>query len=157
MAILTRDQILGANDTKREKVNVPEWGGDLWVQSLNGHEKARYQQITTSMRQVSRAVPGTGKKGSARQTEAELIAELDTSQATIYLVAVGAVDADGIKFFGEGMMDEVGELNAEVLEYLAGKILDLSGLGQVDDEEDEEEETVTPLPVSSDTSTDTPI
>ena len=160
MAILTREKILAAQDTKRLKEHVPEWGGEVWLQSLNGHERARYQQITTTARRMTQVVEqqngtraGQRRKGQP-QAVAEFVAEMDTSQATLYLVAVGAVDGDGVKFFGEARMDELGTMNAEVLEYLAGKILDISGLGQVDDEE--EEETVTPLPVSSDTSTDTP-
>lgn len=32
---LTRDQILAADDRKREKVHVPEWGGDVYVTQIS--------------------------------------------------------------------------------------------------------------------------
>ena len=37
--MLTRDQILGADDLTREKVDVPEWGGFVYVRELTASEK----------------------------------------------------------------------------------------------------------------------
>lgn len=39
MALLNRDQILGADDLQRELVPVPEWGGEVYVRVMTGEEK----------------------------------------------------------------------------------------------------------------------
>lgn len=36
MALLTREQILSADDHKTEVVNVPEWGGEVTVTTMSG-------------------------------------------------------------------------------------------------------------------------
>lgn len=36
---LNRDNILAANDTKIKKVDVPEWGGEVYVKSLTGSQR----------------------------------------------------------------------------------------------------------------------
>lgn len=43
MGVLTRDAILGAEDLPRERVEVPEWGGDVFVRVLTA---AEYGEIT---------------------------------------------------------------------------------------------------------------
>lgn len=43
MATLTKGQILAANDTRVERVNVPEWGGDLILRSLTAAELDEYE------------------------------------------------------------------------------------------------------------------
>jgi hypothetical protein len=61
MALLTRDQILAADDIKKETVQVPEWGGEVliasmsgaardeWEQSLIGDEKLRLENIAARL------------------------------------------------------------------------------------------------------------
>lgn len=39
MALLTRDAILAASDLKREEVQVPEWGGSVFVRELTADER----------------------------------------------------------------------------------------------------------------------
>ena len=36
---LTKDQIFGADDLKREVVKVPEWGGEVWVGVMTGQQR----------------------------------------------------------------------------------------------------------------------
>ena len=43
MTILTRDQILQANDLVTETVEVPEWGGSVFVKSLTGVERDQFE------------------------------------------------------------------------------------------------------------------
>jgi hypothetical protein len=40
---LSRDQILAAQDLPREEVEVPEWGGKVLVQGMNGEDKDRFE------------------------------------------------------------------------------------------------------------------
>ena len=46
MKILSRDEILGANDIPREVVEVPEWGGAVWVYGLTGAERDAFEAET---------------------------------------------------------------------------------------------------------------
>lgn len=41
--MLTRDQILAADDLKRQAVAVPEWGGDVYVRMLTGGERDAFE------------------------------------------------------------------------------------------------------------------
>lgn len=41
--MLSRDDILGADDLARELVHVEEWGGDVYVRCLTGAERAILQ------------------------------------------------------------------------------------------------------------------
>lgn len=39
---LTREDVLGADDLKRESVDCPEWGGTVWVQELTAADSMEY-------------------------------------------------------------------------------------------------------------------
>lgn len=41
--MLTRDQILNAQDIKTETVDVPEWGGTVIVKAMDGLERDRFE------------------------------------------------------------------------------------------------------------------
>ena len=43
MGLLSRNEILDIVDLPRETVNVPEWGGDVIVQGLNGTARDQYE------------------------------------------------------------------------------------------------------------------
>lgn len=47
LPLLTREQILGANDHKTETVNVPEWGGAVEVQSLSLGQRQEIRKRST--------------------------------------------------------------------------------------------------------------
>jgi len=42
--MLTRDSILQADDLPKESVEVPEWGGQVWVRTLSGTERDSFEQ-----------------------------------------------------------------------------------------------------------------
>lgn len=45
MALLTRDQILSANDLpEMKKVSVPEWGGEVFVKVMTGRERDAFEK-----------------------------------------------------------------------------------------------------------------
>jgi len=47
MAGLTREQILQASDLPLQAVEVPEWGGTVYVRGLNGAERAELEEMDT--------------------------------------------------------------------------------------------------------------
>ena len=40
---LSKDQILNADDQKIEKVDVPEWGGEVCIKTMSGHQRDKYE------------------------------------------------------------------------------------------------------------------
>jgi hypothetical protein len=40
---LTRDQILNHDDLQRERVEVPEWSGEVYVRTMTGSERDAYE------------------------------------------------------------------------------------------------------------------
>jgi hypothetical protein len=51
--ILSREEILSANDLKREKVKVPEWGGEVFVSAMSGESRDEWEQSLVSGKGVS--------------------------------------------------------------------------------------------------------
>jgi len=47
MSLLTREQILGAHDLKREPIELPEWGGAAYVREFTGSEREVFEQYAT--------------------------------------------------------------------------------------------------------------
>jgi hypothetical protein len=43
MGLLSRQQILDADDRKRERVSVPEWGGEVFVQGLTAKDRDEFE------------------------------------------------------------------------------------------------------------------
>src|SRR5258708_5682280 len=43
MALLSRDQILNADDRKTVEVEVPEWGGSVLLRSMTGRERDAFE------------------------------------------------------------------------------------------------------------------
>ena len=48
MALLTREQILSADDIKSQRVKVPEWGGDVIVRTMTGDERDEFEMAAVS-------------------------------------------------------------------------------------------------------------
>ncbi len=51
---LTREQILAIDDSEREEVIIPEWGGSVWVRVLSSNEKDYWEK---SMQAGDEATP----------------------------------------------------------------------------------------------------
>jgi len=56
MPLLTRETILAADDLGRELVNVPEWGGDVYVRGLTGKERDAFEAGMIDQRGKSQTV-----------------------------------------------------------------------------------------------------
>ena len=48
--ILTKDEILKANDLASEVVSVPEWGGDVLVRGMTGAERDKFEASIVQMK-----------------------------------------------------------------------------------------------------------
>ena len=61
--MLTREQILGADDLPRKRVEVPEWGGHVFVKTMTGGERDTWEVAVTE-----------GQKGGVRSIRAPMAA-----------------------------------------------------------------------------------
>lgn len=112
--MLSRDTILKAQDLKREIVDVPEWGGEVYVRGFTALEKEEVEIRSMSMVDIT-----TGEIRDARQ-----LAGLKA-----WIVARCVVDSDGVRVFTDGDMDGLQGKNAEVIARLADTAGRLSALG----------------------------
>jgi len=109
---LTREQILAAVDLKIEAVEVPEWGGKVYIRNLTGKARDRFEASRFKMR---------GK-------EVELIQE--NTRAT--LLAATICNAEGVLQFTPADLDALGEKSGELLDRLFDVAQRISGLRKED-------------------------
>lgn len=115
MAILTRDEILNAPDIKTEKVEVPEWGGEVLVRALSGAERDRFEASIISAH---------GKK-----------TRRDLRNIRAKLVALCVVDEQGRKLFSEADIEALGKKNAAALDRVFSVAQRLSAVSEDDVDE----------------------
>lgn len=119
MAVLTKAQILAAQDLVIEKVPVPEWGGDVLVRSLTGTARDQYEAdfllIDTS-------------KGKPSY-------DMDLENARARLVALSVVDEGGALLFDDDDVIDLGKKSAAALDRVYAAAKRISGLSDTDVEE----------------------
>ena len=76
---LTKDAILGADDLKTRRVDVPEWRGHVFVRPMTAGERDAFDLFVTEHR---------GK-----------------AKIRAYIVSLCTVDADGVRLFSEDDVD----------------------------------------------------
>ena len=113
--ILTRDDILRANDSQMEAVDVPEWGGQVLVKGLSGTERDRFEQDSIDQR---------GKT-----------TKLNFTNIRARLLVLCLVDEQGNRLFQRSDIDLLGQKSAVALNRVFEVARRLSGLNQEDVEE----------------------
>ncbi|WP_414446856.1 hypothetical protein AB4851_08740 [Burkholderia sp. 22PA0099] len=116
--MLTRDQILSAQDIKTTVVEVPEWGGSVLVAALSGTARDALQAAIVDNKQVS-------KFESA-------------------LVAAAAVDENNVPIFTAADVDALCAKNAAVVSRVAAAAMKLSGIGAAATDEAEKNSEAAP-------------
>ena len=111
---LTRDLILGSKDLPSEAVDVPEWGGVIWVRTLTGKERDAFEQRCQDQ-----------KRG-----DGILIAGLKAQ-----LAALTIVDENGDRLFEDGDADELNTKSAAAIDRVWQVASRLNGLAPGDVEE----------------------
>ena len=107
--ILNRDAILAADDLKRESVEIPEWGGTVWVRVMTGAERDDWErQILDS-------------RGLDNKT--------NLSNARARLAVLCACGENGERLFGDEDLDAVGGKSAAALERIFDLALKLNRIG----------------------------
>lgn len=116
MTLLSREQILGADDLKSEDVPVPEWGGTVRVRALSGAERDAYEAGIVTLR-------GDGSK------------TVNMKNLRGRLVSLSCVDEDGSRLFTDEDAIALGDKSASALERVFDVARRLSGLSEEDVEE----------------------
>lgn len=111
MNILTKDQILQADDMRTQEVDVPEWGGRVIVKTLSGNERDQFEESILS-----------GAKRDFKGVRAKL-------------VALSVVDENGKRLFTFEEANVLGEKSSRALDRVFGAAQRLSGFTQKDMEE----------------------
>ena len=112
MATLSKQQILDADDLKRELVEVTEWGGSVLLRELRGRERDAFEEDSLDKQ----------RNLSLRNMRARL-------------VAASAIDENGERLFTNNEAAELGEKSATALNKCFEVACRLSGITDADIEE----------------------
>jgi len=103
--MLNREAILEKSDLKRQKVDVPEWGGDVYVSEMTGEARDEWE-----MNIISR---------DGKQT-------VDNPRAKLVIASV--VNENGERLFSYGDLEKVSKLSASALDRICKVAQELNGL-----------------------------
>jgi hypothetical protein len=112
--MLTREQILGASDVKREEVKVPEWGGSVLVSVMSGAARDAWESTLI------------GPDGKAVLTDARA-----------KLVAACVVDEGGAPLFSAADVEALSARSSIALERIVRVARRLNKLGDAEFKEAE--------------------
>lgn len=105
MNMLTKEAILSADDLPRERVNVPEWGGDVFVRTMTGTDRDAF--------------------------EASLIGNKDGRMENVRarLVSLTLCNEIGTRIFGDDDIAALGTKSAKALDRVFAVAQRLNGIG----------------------------
>ena len=110
--MLDRDSILNVVDLKPEVVEVPEWGGSLYIRMLTASERDKFEASCV----------GTGKKQNLSNIRARL-------------VVLCACDEAGERLFTDGDAEALGRKSAAAVDKVLGACSKLNGFSSQDIED----------------------
>jgi len=115
MPVLNRDEILAVDDIQIELIEVPEWGGAVFVKGMTGAERDRFES------------------GIVRISGDE--SQVNMVDIRAKLCAATAVDEDGKKLFTAADIKELTKKSAVALQKVYEAATRLSGMSDEDVEE----------------------
>ncbi len=117
MGTLSRDSIVAVDDRKLVKVRVPEWGGDVYVQSLTGAEHDDWEMKWANWRKNRNQSDG------------------DFRYFNAYLATFVVCDESGKLLFTPNDTETLAAKSARALERISRVASRLSGISDRDIEE----------------------
>lgn len=123
--ILTRAEILAADDIPRELVEVPEWGGSVYVRGLTAMERSEFENLMLGLENRRIKV---GKSD-------DVTIQMDMRVLRVRLSALCMVDEKGNRLFGDDEVEALGRKSADALNRIFVVAQRLSGMTS-DDVED---------------------
>jgi hypothetical protein len=113
--MLTRAQILAADDTRRETVQVPEWGGEVLVSVMSGRQRDLWEA----------SMAGQDPETIMRDARAKLVAACVIGEDGVPLFTKDDVDALSAK--SSAALDRVAKVAQRLNRIGAKDIEDLKG------------------------------
>jgi len=110
--MLTREEILQAQDIEYDVVEVPEWGGEVRVRAMTAAERDAFEASIL------------------RQTKSGVQVEMVNLRAR--LCAMTIVDEDGKRIFSDSDVAELGKKSAAALQRVFDAAMRLSKFGNED-------------------------
>lgn len=110
--ILTKDDILKADDIQKELVSVPEWGGDVYVRGMTGAERDKFEAGIVQMRGTERT--------------------LNMSNIRAKMASLTICDEQGKRLFNDADIAKLAEKSANALQRVFQVAQKLSGIGDAD-------------------------
>lgn len=110
MGLLTRDQILAADDIKTERIAVPEWGGDVLLRGLTAKERGRAVKACTRM---------VGNKP-----------DTDFGALQVQMISMSAIDEAGTRLFTDNDVQVLSGKHSGVIEKIFTVVAKLSGVAE---------------------------
>lgn len=114
-----RNKILGARDLKAETIEIPEWGVEVEARGMSGKARAKFIDIAFQ----------NGLAGEQDQTK------MGPAMLPLFpdLVLDGVYDpASGERVFQPGDLEALLAKNGEVIQRIAMKVIELSGLNSTE-------------------------
>lgn len=112
--VLAREDILAVSDIEIELVNVPEWGGSVYVKGMTGSERDQFESSIISL----------GSNGKAQK--------LNLTDSRAKLCSMTICDQTGKKLFSLADVKALTEKSAAALQRVFMVAQRLSGLGEED-------------------------
>ena len=117
MDSLNRDAILAANDVKVERVEVPEWGGHVFVRLLSGTERDAFEQSNVKIK---------GKQS-----------EVNLTNIRARLAVLCVCDETGARLFKDADATALGAKSGAVLDRIFDAASALNKIGKAQQEQAE--------------------
>jgi hypothetical protein len=114
---LTKEQILGIVDIKVKEIEVPLWGGTLFIKQLT-----RGQQDEYLHRQFGKF--GVKQQGKTQNIESSM----DMFGHDSWIFAQGVCDENGKRLFTDKEVEAINQKNGEAVGAVAVEIVKFSGM-----------------------------
>lgn len=115
MTMLTKDQIISANDIITETISIPEWGGDVSIKVMSGTERDAFESSIFEQK-------GKDIQRNLNNLRAKLVSKC-------------LIDDKGSRLFSDKEIEIVGKKSAKVLDRLYEVCVRINGIGQKDVED----------------------
>ena len=144
--VLTREEILAVPDVAIERLEVPEWGGVVYLKAMTARQRDAYE--VSCLR--------TNKQGKR---------EFDGRNVRAKLASLTLVDAGGTRLFSEEDMAALGRKSAKALDRIFDAATDMNGISARDrealegnsDGQDDDSSSDSPWPADAQTSSGSPV
>lgn len=108
--VLSREDILTADDGSQKRIEVKKWGGDVYIKSFTVAERAKFE---------------TSVMGDDGQPDATMVLGLFERA-----IVLGVVNEAGESLFTEAHIGALGKKDATTLRAVAQEVLDFNGIGE---------------------------